>query len=404
LICAGVGVAVVLYLTRPRARKTRPVRPAPLVETGELRLTSEPVTIEAYGTVVAAKQLTLQAEVQGRIIYLDPNLVPGGLISADRKLLQIDPEDYKLEIKQRHADVAEARFEMEVEQGRKVIAKREWQLLQDKIPTSDAGRRLALRLPHEKRAAAKVEAAESLLDLAELNEKRTTLTCPFNAMVLSESVEVSQLVGRQDKLATLIGTDQFWVQVSVPLGKLPRISFRQADKPGSVAKVALDTANGAPIVRHGRVLRLLGDLNPSGRMARILVAIDNPLDLTDSPEAASASPRTMKTAANCILLGCYVKVEIDAGVQENVYVIPRETLREGSRLWLVNGKKKPKKLIFRNVRVLWRRRDEVLVQCDIHPDEKLVLSRLSAPLAGDPLRLHAPATRPGPRTRTAEGK
>ncbi len=229
LICAAVATAVVLYLTKPKTKKERPARPIPLVKTTVLRRTSEPVTIEAYGTVIPARLLTLQAQVDGRIVYQDPGLVLGGLLPAGRKLLQIDPEDYSLAITQQQAALEEARFEVAMERGRRVIANREWQLLAKEITTSEAGRKLALREPHEKRANARFQAADSHLAQAKLDKKRTTLICPFNALVRDEAVEKTQLVGRQDKLATLIGTDQFWVRVSVPLGKLAKISFASSN-------------------------------------------------------------------------------------------------------------------------------------------------------------------------------
>lgn len=399
LICGAVGTAVVMYLTKPRARKAHPPQTAPLVQAVELRKTSVPVAIEAYGTVIPARRLTLQAEVEGRIIYQNPALVPGGVISAERKLLQIDPEDYKLMVKQLEAALTEAKFEVETEQGKRIVAQREWKLLENEITTSQAGRRLALREPHKERAAARVQAVQSRLDQAKLDVKRTTLTCPFNAMVIDESVEVGQLVNRQSTLATLVGTDQFWVQVAVPLGRLARIRFSRAGKGGSTARVVCDTANGAAIVRQGRVLRLLGDLNTSGRMARVLVAIDNPLDL---PGGTSSGVAPM--GARCILLGCYAKVEIQAGTQDDVYVVPREAMRQGNRLWLVGG---DEKLIFRRAEVIWRRSGDMLVRCEVSPGEKLVTSRLGAVLAGDRVKVHAPrkaTTARRPERQTREGR
>jgi multidrug efflux pump subunit AcrA (membrane-fusion protein) len=404
LICGAVGTAVVMYLTKPHAKKARPPKTAPLVKAVELHKAAVPVTVEAYGTVVPARRLTLQTEVEGRIIHQDPALVPGGVIPAKRKLLQIDPEDYKIQIKELEAALTEARFEVEMEQGRRIVAKREWKLLEKEITTSPVGRRLVLREPHQERAAARVQAAESRLDQARLDEKRTTLICPFNAMVIDESVEVGQLVSRQAKLATLVGTDQFWVQVSVPLGKLQRIRFSRAGKGGSAATVVCDTANGAAIVRTGRVLRLLGDLNTSGRMARVLVAIDNPLDLPTGPGASEAPSGPVQMGAQCILLGSYTKVEIQAGAQDDVYIVPRAALRQGDRLWVVGG---DDKLVFRQAEVIWRRSADVLVRCDVLPGEKLVLSRLSAPLAGMKVRVHQPDKSPAasqPDTRTAEGR
>jgi membrane fusion protein, multidrug efflux system len=399
VICGGIWAAAHMYWNKPKTKKEHPPKTSPLVEAIELIKTSVPVIIEAHGTVVPARKLIVQAEVEGRIIDQNPSLVVGGVIPVNSKLLQIDPEDYKLQIKELQAALTEAKFEVELEQGKRLVAKREWKLLENEITTSAIGQRLVLRQPHQERAAARVQAAESRLDQAKLDAKRTALICPFNAMVIDESVEVGQLVSKQAKLATLVGTDQFWVQVSIPLSKLPRIRFSQSSKDGAAAKVVVDTSHCGAIVRTGRVLRLRGDLDTSGRMARVLVAIDNPLDLP--PAGASGGPATM--GEKCILLGSYTRVEIQAGQQDDVYVIPRMALREGDRLWLVNG---ANELIFRPAEVIWRRQKDILVRCEVKPGEKLVVSRLSAALNGDKVRVHdpkQPTTASQPATQTAEG-
>nr|MBC8372119.1 hypothetical protein [Planctomycetota bacterium] len=108
--------------------------------------------------------------------------------------------------------------------------------------------------------------------------------------------------------------------------------------------------------------------------------------------------------ARCILLGCYTKVEIQAGVQDDVYVVPREALRQGNRLWLVGG---DEKLVFRQAEVIWRRSGDVLVRCEVLPGEKLVTSRLGSPLPGDKVRVHVPGkatAAPRPETQTGEGR
>ena len=398
-ICGAAWATVHMYSNRPLAKKETPPQQTPLVKAIELRKTSVPVTVEAYGTVVRAREYTVQADVTGRIIHQASELTLGGLIPAGAKLIQVDPEDYQLLVKELEAALIEAKFEVELEQGRRIVAKRELKLLEKEISTSETTRRLVLRQPHQERAAARVQIAESRLKQARLDEKRTTLTCPFNAMVLNESVELGQLVSSKTKLATLVGTDQFWVQVSVPLAKLPRITFASGKTAGSPVKVICDTANGSPIVRQGRVLRLLGDLDTGGRMARVLVAIDNPLDLTPGEANGPA-----KMGDQCILLGCYAKVEIQAGKQDDVYLVSRSAVREGDRLWLVDA---DNNLVFRHADVIWRRQTDMLVRCDVKSGEKLVVSRLSSPLNGTKVRVMDPAatqaaTTSRPTTQPAE--
>ena len=74
-----------------------------------------------------------------------------------------------------------------------------------------------------------------------------------------------------------------------------------------------------------------------------------------------------------------MKVKIDAGSFDNVYSIPREALREGNVIWVQDSRNQ---LQVRNVEIVWRRRDEVLVNTDLLQGDKLILSRLQSPLPG----------------------
>ncbi len=216
---------------------------------------------------------------------------------------------------------------------------------------------------------AKLEKAKSRLAAAELALERTSIAAPFNVLVLEEFVDTGQLVGTQTTLATLVGTDRFWVQVSVPVGSLGRISFPGgAERHGSEAQVIFEQVSGPPVVRRGHVVRIMGDLDPEGRMARILVSIDDPLNL----EAG-------RMVAERILLGSYVKVRIAAGFFDTVYSVPREALREGDVVWVKDSEGT---LQIRPVRVVWRLKDDVLVDADLEPGDELIMSRLHAPLPG----------------------
>ena len=106
----------------------------------------------------------------------------------------------------------------------------------------------------------------------------------------------------------------------------------------------------------------------------------------------------------CILLGSYTKVEIDAGKQDDVYIVPRSAIREGNRLWLVDA---DENLLFRQAEVIWRRSADMLVRCEVSPGEKLVISRLSSPLPGMKVRVNGskrPSAASQPETQTGEGR
>ncbi len=365
----AIGAAVGLYQTSPKTKKTRPARPVPLVQTTEMRPGIEDVFIEAFGTVIPSRQVTLQSEVEGRIVSQNPELIPGGLIKRDDMVIRIDPVDYELTVIEYKAALEEAVFELDLEEGKQVIAEREWKLLENEISSTDAGKSLALREPHLRLVKAKVDKAKSKLATAELALQRTSIKSPFNAVVIEEFVDEGQLVSTQTPLATLAGTDQYRVQVSIPVSVLHRISFSsETGQANSPAQIISEQGNGSPVVRHGQVLKIMGDLDSEGRMARLLIAIDDPLNLKN--------PKQIK---EMILLGSYVKVLINAGTFDNIYSVPRQALREGDVIWI---KDNDSKLQIRKVKIVWRRKDNVLVNADLKPGDTLILSRLQSPLPG----------------------
>ena len=372
----AAGIALGLYASRPQAKKSKVRRLVPLVKTIKVSPRSEQVHVEAFGTVIPAKKIAILSEVEGRIISINPELIPGGLINKDSLVVQIDPIDYALKSKERKAEVAEAQYKLELEKGQQVIAKQEWRLLEENIAATQTGKSLALREPHLLSVQAQLEAALSRLAAAELEEKRTTIRAPFNALVLEEFVEKGQLVGRQIQIATLVETDYFWVRASIPLSHLARITFpEKTGQKGAGVRIILQVNGGPSIIRHGSALKLLGDLDPKGRMARMLIKVNDPLNLA----AKAAENVEGKYDKGKILLGSYVKVEIDAGVLDNVYAIPRQALRAGDRIWALN---QAGRLDIRKVQIVWRRKDEILVTADLTPQERLITSRLQSPLPG----------------------
>lgn len=381
VLLLAAGVSFWLYGHRPQTQKVKGERPVPVVKTVAVRPSSEPLVFEATGTVVPARKVQLLSEVEGRIIDQNPELVPGGIIAKNDLVVQIDPLDYRLQVSERRAEVATAQYELEVEEGRQVIARQEWQLLERELLGDQVSKTLALREPHLKNRRARLEAAESRLAAAELAEKRTTIRAPFSGLVLEEGVEKGQFVGRQTAIATLVATDQFWVRVSVPLSLLDRLHFPdKAGGEGSGARIILEKGNGEqPTLRQGKLFKLLADLDPKGRMARVLVTVPDPLNLRKQ-EAVS---RADGEKEGKILLDSYVRVRINAGMLAGVYVVPRAALREGNRLWLVNDKGL---LGIREVKVLWRRVDEVLVAAQLVEDERIIVSRLQTAVPGMFLR------------------
>lgn len=339
----------------------------------------ETIFVEAQGTVMPARSIVLMPEVVGKVTSVSPDLIPGGYLRKGQQVLQIDKRDYEFALETARERVAKAQFQLKVEKGQQTVARQEWELLEDSVPTTDAGKELALRKPHIESAESTLKSAQSGLEKAKLDLERTSLQAPFNAVVLQENVDPGQVIGRQTNIASLAGTDRFWVQVSVPLDDLAWIDVPASPAgKGSPVDVIQDAGN-ATVYHKGYVIRLLSSLD-NGRLARLLVAVEDPL-MIRSGAVAGKMP---------LLLGSYVTARIEGEDVEGVYVIPRKALRdvedvvEGKDVnhawvWLMDEESR---LEERKVSILWRGKEEVYVDSGLNDGERVITSTISTPVAG----------------------
>ncbi len=135
------------------------VRPTP---------TDQALTLCLTGSVVLKERATVMSEVVGRVVWVSPQFEPGGSIKANETFVRIDPEEYELK-------VAEARLE---------VARIEHETNNREARNEDAAG-----------AALELEKARVALRLAELQLRRTNIALPFDARVISSSVEIGELAG-----------------------------------------------------------------------------------------------------------------------------------------------------------------------------------------------------------------
>lgn len=383
VICLGIIAAGILganYIKRsaPKAHRRPPAKVVPLVVAEAVSPATHQVLLSAAGTVIPAREVILKSRVAGQVLEINPGFIEGSHIKEGEEILKIDPEDYNLAIARKKSAIANAQYALKLEMGYQDVAKREWQLLKGDKPADKQDIELALRKPHLAKARADLAAARAELKQARLELARTTVKAPFNAFVRSKSVEVGSQVSTQDRLAELVGTDVYWIRVSIPVAQLKWIHLpRAAGDPGSEVRVVY--RNGAE--RRGSVIKLLGDLELEGRMARILVSVDDPLDIKST---ANGRPP--------LLIGEYVRVEIKGELLENVYRIQRSALRDNTSIWLLD---KDNRLEIRTVQTLLRGTDTVVLGQGLQKGERLIVSDLAKPVNGMPLRLEQAAPESG---------
>jgi len=359
LLAGAAALSAWIFLTGPTTQPEEEKRPPKVVKTLAPQPTHQQITVDAFGTVIPARRVIVEPQVSGHIVRLSPKLIPGGRLQEGEELYAIDSRLAELSLREAEAEVTRGDADL-----KEALRKwREGQRLAAEfvIPATElASLESEVRMREAELERLKVRAARSV----ELLDRHVVLA-PFNAVVIAEAMEVGQRVDPGDATATLVGTDEFWVQVSLPTDKVPWVQLPAETQRGAAAQVVLDSGGTDRTHYAGRVIQLLSDMVEVGRMARVLIRVEDPLGLRvpgDRPP---------------LLLGSYVRVEIDAGELDDVLVINRPALREGNCIWIVDTSNR---LQIRKVNVRWRDKTTVTIDADLAPGEQLVVSDLRVAL------------------------
>jgi RND family efflux transporter MFP subunit len=316
---------------------------------------------------------------------------------------------------QAKADVVTAEYAYKVELGQQDVAKHEWTLVEDRDQASELDRELTLRKPHLRKAQADVDSAkagvksaeaallsaqanieiaeadvrsaevsvasakdtvtdaQTALEQAQLNLQRTTVTVPFDAVVLERAVALGTMVNTQTELASLVAADAFWVEVSLPQDRLSWITLPHDGQPSTEAVVRPSGAMNGQAQWQGRVIRRLPQLESTGRRARLLVEVSQPLADGKTP----------------LLLDSFVKVELRGPQLENVFEIPRATVHNGNEIWLRNAEGR---LEVKSVDLVWSDAESVLVSEGLQAGQELITSDVASPIPGMKVALEGEST------------
>lgn len=304
--------------TEPPPRKARPEAPIPLVQVLPSQPASHVLHSRVHGSVQAAHALTVRPQVGGRLEYLHPAFEPGGVIPAGDPLYRIEDSDYRLAVKAAQADIAKARADIAIEQGRRKVAAEELQLLEDSIEVDPASRDLALRDPQLRQVRAELLRAQNALDQAQLQLDRSSASLPYDVVVLARERVAGEVVAARDVIGQVARADRFWARLQVPPALLARLQARTDNRPGSQVEVM---ANGTHY--PAEVTRILAELSPDSRLAAVIAEVEDPLG-RHHPERAA------------LLLDSYVEANIASGTLEASLQVPRSAMQD-ERVWVADA-------------------------------------------------------------------
>lgn len=372
ILLAAVAFTVLVFLTEPTATRTGATREtAMLVEVTDAERGSYRPTIVALGAVEPAHDIILTPQVSGEVVRLGPAFTPGGFVAKGELLLQIETADYRNRLQQARSDLHQAEADLAVEMGRQTVALKDYQLLEKSLSPED--KTLLLREPQLNAARARVEAADAAVAQAELNLHRTTITAPFDAHVLRRGANPGSRVAPGEDLGRLVGLDTYWVIATVPVAQLRWLTVpANPGERGSPVRVRDPGAWPGNTWREGYVTGLVGALEPQTRMARVVVAVPDPLARDDGNRER---PR--------LIIGAYVEAHIEARELDGVIRLDRDHLRADDTVWIMDGDS----LRIRAVDIVFRDARYAYLHDGLNTGERIVTTNLSTVVDGAPLRL-----------------
>ncbi|MBW2370801.1 MAG: efflux RND transporter periplasmic adaptor subunit, partial [Deltaproteobacteria bacterium] len=123
----------------------------------------------------------------------------------------------------------------------------------------------------------------------------------------------------------------------------------------------------------GRVVRSLGEVDPRGRMAQLVVRVTDPYSLMGRKDRPGLD----------LAPGLFVAVWLLGKSVEDVFAIPANALRTDSTVWVIDTESL---LEIRPVRVLHREMEDILIESGLSAGDRIVLTRLSGAVPGMKLR------------------
>jgi len=190
LLILGIAFSLSYYWlnNKPKAKRVSASKISPLVETMPVQIIDYPITVSAMGNVIPAQKVNLTSRINGMVTSVSPHFIPGDFLKKGEQIIQLDPTDYQLLVKQKENELEKAKFNLTLEQGQQSIAQREFSLLN--TPLDAQSKNLVLRKPHLALATSAISAAEATLKQARLDLQRTRTVSPFNAIILETNAHI----------------------------------------------------------------------------------------------------------------------------------------------------------------------------------------------------------------------
>ena len=359
LIVVGfiVGASVIIKLNKKPEEKKRAFNTLAVMADYAVQDNVQ-LKVSAQGESRPQTEIDLVPEVGGKIVYVSPNFVEGGIIRKGETLIRIEDADFQVSVVRAQANIAQAEQVLIREQAEGEIARQDYA----ELGRGEASA-LALRKPQQAQAKAALQLAQAELDAAKLQLTRTEVKAPFTGRVRTKSSDLGQFVSAGRTLGRIFSTNI--IEVRLPLTDN---DFAKMDLP--IAYIAKNRTS-APDVKLSAVIagkrqywdaKIMRTDSAYDPQTRALSAIAEVLDPYGKGKSQNGVP---------IAPGLFVDAEIGGKIYENVIVLPRDGLRPEDEVYVVDTKGK---IDVRNVEVLDSDPNRAVVRSGVDAGDLVVLS------------------------------
>ena len=362
ILAIGVSVtsAIIFFGPEPESQKIEIL--ARTIRSIEAKTTNMKLYVESQGTVAARQVIDVVPQVAGEIVFVSPKFVAGGRFNKGEMIIKIDPRDYEVAVISAEAAVAERKQRVMQEDAEAALAAAEWEEL-GQGEASD----LTLRKPQREGALAALKSAEASLKKAKLDLERTEIRAPFNGILTEKVVDLGQFLNRGTKIGKYYSTEI--LEVRLPLTNRDIAQFDLAGLQTGEREYSVNLTGqfaNKENTWNARVVRTEGIIDVNSRILYVVAEL-------------KGNELFSPTDGTPITIGQFVSAEIEGRSFENVIRLPRESLRQGNQVLIVDIENK---LRTRMVDVLETNSDYIVIASGVEDGDVVNLSQLGISVDG----------------------
>ncbi|WP_214660584.1 efflux RND transporter periplasmic adaptor subunit [sulfur-oxidizing endosymbiont of Gigantopelta aegis] len=310
-------------------------------------------------------------------LFIGLSFSPGSFFKKGELLAVIDPKEYEVEILKAKAKVAQSRQRLYSLRQESQVRLEDWQALRGN--TTDIPNDLILKKPQIAEAKANLQASMAELSDARLRRKRTEIRAPYTGRVMEKSIDLGQYVTAGQVVGHIYSIDK--AEIRLPLSdsqlsflNLPKsyILNNKVDHQEIKPTVTIHTVfAGKEYIWLGKVVRTEAGLDTKSRVQYVVAEVDDPYALRTENDKPPLE------------IGRFINAEIEGKLYKNVYVLPRQAVRQNNQVFVVLS---DNTLELRTIELLRNERNRVLVSNGLASGDKIVVSPLDTAVGGMKVR------------------